>query len=76
VLLEMGWAPDAETSGDTALLQLANPPIGMESVPLRSVLSLADHRFACYGFRAGYDTSVPAEGRLGLAAGCDSAARS
>jgi WD40 repeat protein len=43
----------------------------MEAVPLRSMPSLAGHAFACYGFPAGYDTSVPAEGQLGLAAGLE-----
>ena len=37
VVLEEGWAPEAGTSGDTALLQLADPPAGMLGVRLRSM---------------------------------------
>ena len=73
LVLEEGWAPDAEMAGDHALLRLIDPPDGVRVLPLRSVRSLDGVDFTAYGFPQGYDTGVNTEGRLGKAAGLERA---
>jgi hypothetical protein len=65
VVMEEGWAPEAGTQGDTALLHLEAPPPGLVPVPVRAVQSLRGHAFIAYGFPEHYDDGVEATGHAG-----------
>ena len=63
-----GWAPDGGMAGDHALLRLIDPPRRARALPLRSLDGLD---FTAYGFPAGFDGGLAAEGRLGVAVGLE-----
>jgi Trypsin-like peptidase domain/NACHT domain len=75
-VLPEGWRPippadDAQSVGDTALLQLEVPIPGFEPLPLRSRPSYKGLRFACYGFPTSNPESEAAHGSLGLNVGLE-----
>ena len=74
VVLEECWAPagDGGMAGDLALLQLAEPPVGLEALPLRSLRSLDGLDFTAYGFLCGFEsTGISTHGTLGKAVGLE-----
>jgi WD40 repeat protein len=71
VVLEEGWAQDEGVAGDLALLQLDEPPLGVKTLPMRSLGSLDGLDFTVYGFPEGYDTSLDTNGMLGKAVGLE-----
>ena len=71
IVLEEGWVPDEGMAGDLALLRLDEPPVGVVTLPVRSLRSLNGLDFTVYGFPEGYDTSLDTNGTLGKAVGLE-----
>ncbi len=68
VLVE-GWAPEAGTAGDVALLELKDPPEGLCPVALRSLRSLDRLAFSAHGLPEGLPDGVWTRGSLGMGVG-------
>jgi Trypsin-like peptidase domain len=67
-VLEDGWALPEANHGDHAVLELDDPPAGIQPVTIRAIRSLDGHAFTAYGFTRGYPDSIPATGHAGQAA--------
>jgi trypsin-like peptidase/AAA ATPase-like protein len=76
VVLAEGWRPmprlgEPQSAGDIALLELEDPPSGIEPLPLAKRTSYKGMRFATYGFPQGHPESDVAHGILGLHVGLE-----
>ena len=72
LVLEEGWAPAAETGGDTALLRLAEPAsLGWRGCRYGRCRPWPVTPSSAMAFRLVTTPRVPAEGQLGLAAGLE-----
>jgi trypsin-like peptidase/AAA ATPase-like protein len=73
-VLESGWSPtpgpdEPASAGDLAVLELLDPPVPIEALPLRRRESYKGLSFSSYGFPPSHPESDAAHGRLGLMVG-------